>query len=127
MIAPIVPGLNSDEMPSLINAAADEGVLAAIFTLIRLNGSIAEIFTDWIHKAYPDRADKVLHAISECHGGKLNDSNWGRRMRGDGKIAESIHQLFKIAVNRFLSGRCMPELDFNHFMPAGGKQMSLFK
>ncbi len=127
MIAPIVPGLNSDEMPSLINAAADEGVLAAIFTLIRLNGSIAEIFTDWIHKAYPDRAEKVLHAISECHGGKLNDSNWGRTMRGDGKIAESIHQLFKIAVNRFLSGRSMPELDFNHFMPAGGKQMGLFK
>lgn len=126
MVAPIVPGLNSDEIPSLISAAADEGVLAAIFTIIRLNGSIAEIFTDWIHKAFPDRAEKVLHAIAECHGGKLNDSNWGRRMRGDGKIAESIHQLFKISVNRFLSGRSMPSLEFKHFMPAGGKQMGLF-
>lgn len=126
MMAPIVPGLNSDEIPALIKAAADEGVLAAIFTVIRLNGSIAEIFTDWIHKAYPDRADKVLHAIADCHGGKLNDSNWGRRMRGDGKVAESIHQLFKISVNRFLSGRALPAFDFKHFSPSAGKQMDLF-
>jgi DNA repair photolyase len=126
MMAPIVPGLNSDEIPALIKAAADEGVLAAIFTVIRLNGSIAEIFTDWIHKAYPDRADKVLHAIAECHGGKLNDSDWGRRMRGEGNVAESIHQLFRISVNRFLSGRSMPPQDLSHFTPAGGKQMDLF-
>lgn len=126
MVAPIVPGLNSDEIPALIKAAADEGVLAAIFTIVRLNGSIAEVFTDWIHKAYPDRAEKVLHAIAECHGEKLNDSTWGRRMRGEGKVAESIHQLFKISVNRFLSGRFLPPLDFSHFNPAGGKQMELF-
>jgi len=126
MLAPIVPGLNSDEIPTLIKAAADEGILAAIFTIIRLNGSIAEIFTDWIKKAYPDRADKVLHAIAECHGGKLNDSTFGRRMRGDGKIAESIHQLFRISVNRFLQGRSLPPFDLSHFSPAGGKQMNLF-
>jgi DNA repair photolyase len=91
-----------------------------------LNGSIAEIFTDWIRKAYPDRADKVLHAIAECHGGKLNDSTWGRRMRGDGKIAESIHQLFQLSVNRFLKGRSMPAFDLSHFSPSSGKQTKLF-
>jgi DNA repair photolyase len=126
MMAPIVPGLNSDEIPTLIKAAADAGALSAIFTLIRLNGAIAEVFTDWIHKAYPDRAEKVLHAIAECHGGKLNDSNWGRRMRGDGKVAESIHQLFKISLNRFLKGKSLPALDLTHFRSAQGRQMDLF-
>ncbi len=67
-----------------------------------------------------------MHAIAECHGGKLNDSTWGRRMRGDGNIADSIHQLFRISVNRFLSGRTMPAYDFTHFTPSGGKQMDLF-
>src|SRR5690606_26382419 len=94
MMAPIVPCLNSDEIPAVIKAAAGAGATAASFTVVRLNGVIAELFTDWIYKAYPDRADKVLHAIASCHGGKLNDTRWGNRMVGDGNIAESIHQLF---------------------------------
>ncbi|MXV49809.1 PA0069 family radical SAM protein [Pedobacter sp. HMF7647] len=126
MMAPIVPGLNSNEIPELMKAAADEGIQAAIFTIVRLNGAISEIFKDWVHKAYPDRADKVLHMIADCHGGKLNDSRWGNRMRGDGKIAESIHQLFRISVNRFLKGRSLPSFDLSHFTPAGGKQLGLF-
>lgn len=126
MMGPIIPGLNSDEIPALIKAAADQGALGAIFTLIRLNGAIGEIFSDWIHKAYPDRAEKVLNLIASCHGGKLNDSRWGNRMRGDGKVAESIHQLFMISVNRFLKGRSMPALNLNHFTQAAGKQGKLF-
>ncbi|WP_423147611.1 PA0069 family radical SAM protein [Rubrolithibacter danxiaensis] len=126
MMAPIIPGLNSEEIPSLIKAAADEGISAAIFTIVRLNGAIAEIFSDWIHKAYPDRAEKVLNRIADCHGGNLNDSRWGKRMRGDGKVAESIHQLFRISVNRFLQGRSLRPLKLSHFAPAAGKQLGLF-
>ncbi len=126
MIAPIVPGLNSDEIPSLIQAAANEGAAGASFTIVRLNGAIAEIFADWVHKAYPDRAEKVLHMIADCHGGTLNDSKWGSRMRGEGKIAESIQQLFRISVNRFLKGRSLPPLDFSLFTPKGVKQLNLF-
>lgn len=126
MYAPIIPGLNSDEIPAVIKAAADAGVSAASFTLVRLNGAIAEIFTDWIYKAYPDRAEKVLHMIADCHSGKLNDSRWGKRMKGDGKVAESIHQLFRLSVNRFMSERSMRPLSFGHFTPTAGKQLHLF-
>src|SRR5690606_15294191 len=62
MCAPIVPGLNSDEMPQLIKSAAEMGAKTASFTLVRLNGAIADIFTDWVNKTYPDRAEKVLNA-----------------------------------------------------------------
>lgn len=126
MMAPIIPCLNSDEIPDVIREAAGAGASAASFTMVRLNGAIAEIFTDWIYKAYPDRADKVLHAIASCHGGKLNDSRWGNRMVGDGNIADSIHQLFRISVNRHLRGRTMNPLNFAHFTPGGGKQLRLF-
>ena len=126
MAAPIIPGLNSSEIPAVIKAAADRGALAAGFTIVRLNGSIAEVFTDWIHKAFPDRAGKVLNMIKACHDGKLNDSDFGRRMSGDGSIADSIHQMFRISVNRFMSGRIMPEFDYTLFVPKGGRQTTLF-
>jgi DNA repair photolyase len=126
MAAPIIPGLNSEEIPAIIKAAADRGALAAGFTIVRLNGSISEIFTDWIHKAFPDRADKVLNMIKACHDGKLNDSDFGRRMSGDGNIAQSIHQLFRMSVNRFMNDRVMPEFDYSLFVPKGGRQTSMF-
>jgi len=126
MAAPIIPGLNSNEVPNIIKAAADRGALAAGFTIVRLNGSIAEIFTDWIHKAFPQKAEKVLNMIRSVHDGKLNDSEFGRRMSGEGKIAESIHQMFRMACNRFLDGREMPEFDYSLFVPKNGKQTTLF-
>ncbi len=126
MAAPIIPGLNSNEIPAIIKASADRGALAAGFTIVRLNGSIAEIFEDWIHKAFPDRAEKVLNMIKSCHDGKLNDSNFGRRMSGEGHIAESIHQMFKMACNRFMADRDMPEFDYSLFVPKKGKQTSMF-
>ncbi|WP_426669760.1 PA0069 family radical SAM protein [Mucilaginibacter sp. McL0603] len=126
MAAPIIPGLNSEEIPAIIKAAADRGALAAGFTIVRLNGSISEIFTDWVHKAFPDRADKVLNMIKACHDGKLNDSDFGRRMSGDGNIAQSIHQLFRMSVNRFMNDRVMPEFDYSLFVPKGGRQTSMF-
>ena len=126
MAAPIIPGLNSEEIPNIIKAAADRGALGAGFTIVRLNGSINEIFTDWVHKAFPDRAEKVLNMIKACHAGKLNDSDFGRRMSGDGNVAESIHQLFRMAVNRFMAGREMPPFDHTLFVPKGGKQTSMF-
>jgi DNA repair photolyase len=126
MVAPIIPGLNSNEIPSIIKAAADRGARGAGFTIVRLNGSIAEIFTDWIHKAFPDRAEKVLNMIRACHEDKLNDSEFGRRMGGDGNIAESIHQLYRMSVNRFMGDRFMPEFDHSLFVPKKGRQTSLF-
>jgi DNA repair photolyase len=126
MAAPIIPGLNSTEIPDVIKAAADRGARAAGFTIVRLNGSIAEIFTDWIYKAFPDRADKVLNMIRSCHEGKLNDSEFGRRMSGEGAIAESIHQMFRLSCKRFLAGREMPPFDYSLFVPKSGKQGTLF-
>lgn len=126
MMAPIIPGLTSDEVPSLVKAAADAGAADAAFTMLRLNGAIAELFRDWLDKTYPDKASRILNMVASCHGGKVNDSDWGRRIRGDGKIAESIHSLFALSKSRFMSGRSMPPYDHSLFRPARGLQLKLF-
>lgn len=127
MTAPIIPGLNSDEIPNIIKAVADHGGSMAGYTMVRLNGQIGDIFTDWIHKAFPDRAEKVLHQIKEVHGGSLNDSQYGRRMRGAGNIAEAINQLHQTAVKLHLKGRQVPEYNYDDFRPEiKNGQMKLF-
>lgn len=105
MMAPIIPGLTDHEIFDLLTAASEAGAVSASYGMVRLNGDVAEIFEDWIQKNYPDRADKVIHKIEECHGGKVNDSQFGRRMRGEGHIAEMIKQQFKLARQQFFPVR----------------------
>ncbi len=127
MTAPIIPGLNSDEIPQLIEAAANHGADVAGYTIVRLNGSIKEIFTDWIHKNFPDRAEKVLHQIAEVHGGEVSDNRYGKRMRGEGNIAQAINQLFRMAVKKHLGTKQKFEFDLTAFsQPDDSKQMKLF-
>lgn len=119
MTAPIIPGLNSAEIPTLIEEAANAGALGAGYTIVRLNGIIAPLFTDWVQKNFPDRANKVLKLIKQCHAGKLNDSRFGTRMRGDGNVAESIAQMHAVAKRKFMGDRIFPELDITSFQRPG--------
>ncbi len=126
MVAPIKPGLTDHEIPEVIKAVTERGALSAHYTIVRLNGSIGEIFTDWVHKAFPERAEKILNQIADCHGGQLNDGRYGTRMRGEGKIAEAIANLFRISKNKYMVGREWPPLNINAFKRPGNGQMSLF-
>jgi len=115
MNAPIIPGLNHHEIPMVLKAAADHGALTAGMTMVRLNGSIGKIFEDWLRKNFPDRFDKVWNQICAMHGGHVNDSNFGRRMTGEGNYAEAVHQLFNTSKKKFFAGRSMPPQDLTKF------------
>lgn len=119
MNAPIIPGLNHHEIPLILKAAADHGALTAGMTVVRLNGSIGKIFEDWLKKNFPDRFDKVWNQISSLHGGNVNDSQFGRRMRGDGNIADMIQQLFRTSRKKYFAGREMPPYDLTKFVKGG--------
>ncbi|MBC7417321.1 MAG: PA0069 family radical SAM protein, partial [Pedobacter sp.] len=73
MVAPLVPGLSDHEIPALLKAVANAGAQRAGYTIVRLNGAVAELFEDWLRKNFPDRFDKVWNAIKSCHGGNVND------------------------------------------------------
>lgn len=126
MLAPIIPGINSHEIIPLAKAASDAGALSIAYTVVRLNGAIGEIFTDWIYKAMPDRADKVLSQIKECHGGTLNDSRWGDRMRGEGEFAQMIRAQILLARRKFFAGKVFPSLNTSLYEQYKGGQLSLF-
>jgi DNA repair photolyase len=93
MLGPMIPGLNEHEMPAIIKAASEAGATFSAYTFIRLNGAIKLLFHNWLYKNFSDRADKVWHLIEGAHDGKVNDSRWGVRMRGEGAIADLVgHQ-----------------------------------
>ena len=127
MLAPIIPGINSHEILNMAKAVADSGALSFGFTVVRLNGAIGQVFTDWIKQAMPHKADKVLNQIAECHGGSLNDSRWGVRKRGEGKIATQIHDMVKLAKHRYFKSRKLPELNTDLYPVYKEGQLKLFQ
>lgn len=126
MMAPIIPGINSHEIFPLVKEVAQAGAWSINYTMVRLNGAIAEIFTDWIEKTMPAKAQKVLNQIAECHGGNLNDSRFGVRMRGDGEIAKQVSQQFKIAKKKYMPNKIWPVLDTSHYLKMKEPQLKLF-
>jgi len=127
MIAPVIPGLNSEEILKIASTVAEAGARNIGHTIVRLNGSIGEIFRDWLQKNYPGRAAKVIHQIENCHGGNINDAVWGRRMHGEGAIAKEISDMIRIARKKYFTGREMPALNYDAFVriPRNG-QLSVF-
>lgn len=104
MCAPIIPGLNSHEVPKVIEAAAQAGAINCGHTVVRLNGAVAGVFTEWLRRTFPDRAQKVLGQIEACHGGSLGDSRYGTRMVGEGVLAQQIAQWVHKARQRYMNG-----------------------
>lgn len=94
MMGPMIPGLNEHEMQRIMKAAKEHGATFTAYTFIRLNGAIKLLFHDWLYKNFPDRADKVWHMIEQSHDGKVNDSRFGVRMRGEGNIADLVNQQY---------------------------------
>jgi DNA repair photolyase len=124
MVAPIIPGLNSHEIPTIVKKVAELGALSVGYTTVRLNGEIAEIFEDWIRTTFPDRADKVLNQIREINGGNLH-SKGKNRMKLHGETAVMIKSMFKIARQKHLQNKGFPEYDLTAFCRPN-QQMKLF-
>jgi DNA repair photolyase len=93
--APMIPGLTDHELPSILEAADERGAESAAYIMVRLPGSVKELFEDWLERNFPDRKDKVLNQIRNTREGDLNDSNFGQRMKGSGEHAEFQNQLFE--------------------------------
>jgi DNA repair photolyase len=95
MMGPMIPGLNEHEMQRIMKEAKENGASFTAYTFIRLNGAVKFLFHDWLYKNFPNRADKVWHLIESSHDGKVNDSRWGLRMRGEGSIAQMVAEQYK--------------------------------
>jgi DNA repair photolyase len=95
MMGPMIPGPERTRDAAHYESRARCGRHLYAYTFIRFERAIKLLFHDWLYKNFPDRADKVWHLIEGSHDGKVNDSRWGVRMRGEGNIAEMIAMQYK--------------------------------
>ncbi|MBL8850908.1 MAG: PA0069 family radical SAM protein [Planctomycetaceae bacterium] len=128
MVAPIIPGLNDAEIPSVLKAASDAGAKSAGYTLLRLPYAVKPIFLDWLERTQPTHAERVEGLIRSTRDGQLNNSKFGTRMRGQGQIADQIRRTFEVFRHKYGLDTPQPPLDTSQFrppLPASG-QMRLF-
>jgi DNA repair photolyase len=101
MCAPIIPGLNDDQLVKLLERARDAGATSAGWVLLRLPGAVKEVFEERVRAALPLAADKIMHRIRETRGGeKLYDPRFHTRGKGTGVYANTIASLFETTTKR---------------------------
>jgi DNA repair photolyase len=118
--APIIPGLNDEELPSILAEASTRGATSAGYILVKLPGEVKSIFLDWLHRELPERESRIVNRIREVRGGKLSDSRFGTRMRGEGKVAETIEDLFRLACKKYHLNEKIITLSTEHFLQTHG-------
>jgi DNA repair photolyase len=128
--APAIPGLNDHEMESVLERAAEAGAVSAYFTVLRLPLEIKDLFKEWLAAEQPDRANRVISLMRQMRGGKDYDPEWGKRMRGEGPIAEMLAQRMRLARRKFGldRNRASLALDVSQFRrpPEDKRQLELF-
>jgi DNA repair photolyase len=127
LVAPVIPGLTDHEMPAILEAAVAAGAQFAGYVPLRLPYAVGPLFEAWLERHYPAKKEKVLSRIRELRGGRLNDSNFGSRMTGEGTYAEQIRALFTLACRKTGIAGNRPRLSTAAFRRPGGTQRTLFE
>ncbi len=125
--APVIPGLTDEELPVILREAAGRGARTAAYIIVRLPGAVEALFLDWLQRELPLRAPKILNRLREVRSGRMSDSRFGTRMRGEGKIAESIRDLFHLTCKKHQLNAQEIKLATRHFVRPSPHQASLFK
>jgi len=128
MTAPLIPGLNDAELEDLLAAAWEAGARRAGYVLLRLPLEIKDLFGEWLEAYYPMKAKHVQNLIRDTRGGKLYDSTWGSRQRGEGPYAGLLKTRFELACRKLGFNQSHRPLDTTQFAPPpkAGDQLRLW-
>ena len=127
--APMIPALNDSEMEEILTRAREAGASVAGYTLLRLPLELKALFKEWLEGHAPQKATHVLSLVAQCHGSRLYDSAWSRRMVGGGPYADMLAARFDRACRRLgFAPRTTDALDTSRFRPPPqkGDQLTLF-
>ena len=128
LAAPMIPALNDAELEAILAACKEAGALTAGYVLLRLPHELKGLFREWLQAHVPGRAKHVMSLVTEMHGGKEYDAQWGRRQTGTGRYAEVLRIRFELACKRLgLKRGGNARLDTTLFRrpAAAGDQLSL--
>jgi DNA repair photolyase len=130
MAAPMIPGLNDHELEAILEASKAAGATTAGYVVLRLPLEIKDLFAEWLDAQVPLRAKHVLTLIRDIRDGRLNQSEFGQRMKGSGAYADLLSQRFRLAQKRIGLNmtRELESLDCSQFRKPSkaGDQLSLF-
>ncbi|MDE1171926.1 MAG: PA0069 family radical SAM protein [Verrucomicrobium sp.] len=124
-VAPVIPGLNDHEIPRIVQAAAEAGAWDAGMSLVRFPYGVREVFLEWLHAHYPEKANGVISRIREYRDGELSDPRWNTRHTGEGPHAEALAELFRVSCLRAGLPRRTSALSTDRFRRPGGTQLEL--
>jgi DNA repair photolyase len=129
LAAPMIPALNDSELEEILARAHAAGARVAGYTLLRLPLELNGLFREWLEEHAPLKAAHVLSLVAQCHGGRLYDSAWSKRMTGGGPYAQMLAARFDRACRRLgFHPRTTQALDTGRFHrpPQKGDQLALF-
>ena len=128
MASPMVPGLTDHELEAILKAGREAGAVAASTIPLRLPREVSALWQDWLAEHYPERVGRVMSKLREMHGGRDYDSEWGKRMTGEGVWAELLQTRFRRAARELGLRETLPDLrrDLFKVPPRAGDQLTLF-
>jgi len=115
-VAPMIPFVTEPDMERVLEACAEAGATSASYIVLRLPWEVAPLFKDWLAAHFPDRAERVMGRVRDMRGGKDYDSDFSKRMKGEGLWADMLKQRFHHAARRLgLNQRQRGILDMSGF------------
>lgn len=103
-VAPIIPFVTEPEIEKILEAARDAGAVGAHYVVLRLPWEVNPLFQEWLQAHFPERAQRVMNRVRDLRGGKDYDSDFSKRMHGEGVWADLIRQRFSKTVERLGMG-----------------------
>lgn len=126
LVAPVIPGLTDEEIPSILREASSRGARRASIQMLRLPFAVKDLFLDWIRREFPDRESRIVGRLKQVRGGKMSSYDWGERMRGTGETAKAIRQLFQASRKKYGLNEDHLELSTDKFRRPSGAQTEIF-
>ncbi|WP_175835177.1 PA0069 family radical SAM protein [Burkholderia anthina] len=118
-IAPMIPFVTEPDLERVLEACAEAGATHASYIILRLPWEVAPLFKNWLSAHFPDRAERVMNRVRDMRGGKDYDSDFSKRMKGEGIWADLLRQRFRQTVKRLgLNERTNGILDLSQFRGA---------
>lgn len=128
MFSPVIPGINDQEMLSVMTAARQAGATCMGYILIRLPYEVRGLFADWLAEYFPKNQSEIMTRIDDYRDEGYRSFSFAARMIGEGKIAQEMHAQFQLFFQTLGFREITPaELNHTKFTRRyGSSQMELF-
>jgi len=127
-VSPLIPGLNVQAIPAILERARQAGASFCSTTLLRLPGSVGVYFEKRLREVVDAPvADKVLRRWAAMRSEQERPTDFGERMRGGGAQWQLAMDLFLLHKKRLGYAERKPLRATSSFrVPAQGRQLGLF-